>query len=272
MIGATITDPEFERLRRFFQQASGIRLADTKKVLVCGRLAKRLRQLGLATYAAYLDLIQRPDQRVERQTAIDLLTTNETHFFREPRHFELLRQELASPAVRVQRHPFRVWSAACSSGEEPYSLAMTLAEVLGERRPWQVHASDLSMRVLEDAQLGIYGAARASEVPPALAQRYLLEGIEEFEGQYRIDASLRQRVGFERINLMETLPPMEPFDAVFLRNVLIYFDVPAKRHIVGQVARTLRPGGLLFIGHSETLSGIHDGLRQVAPTVYRAPA
>lgn len=272
MIGGTITDPEFERLRRFFQQASGIRLADTKKVLVCGRLAKRLRQLGLASYAAYLDFIQRPDQVVERQTAVDLLTTNETHFFREPRHFELLRQELASPAVRVQRHPFRIWSAACSTGEEPYSLAMTLAETLGERRPWQVHASDLSTRVLEEAELGIFGSARAGEVPPALAQRYLLEGIEEYAGRYRVDAALRRRVSFERINLMDPLPALEPFDAVFLRNVLIYFDAAAKRHIVAQVARTLRPGGLLFIGHSETLGGINDTLRQVVPTVYRAPA
>jgi chemotaxis protein methyltransferase CheR len=272
MIGATISDPEFERLRRFFQDASGIRLADTKKVLVCGRLAKRLRVLGLASYAAYLDFIRRPEQADERQTAIDLLTTNETHFFREPRHFELLRQELAAPAVRAARHPYRIWSAACSTGEEPYSLAMTLAETLGERRPWQVHASDLSARVLADAQRAIYGEQRASEVPSPLSERYLLEGIDEYAGQYRIDAALRQRVSFEQINLMEPLPPLEPFDAVFLRNVLIYFDAPAKRHIVGQIARTLRPGGLLFIGHSETLGGITDALAQVVPTVYRKPA
>jgi chemotaxis protein methyltransferase CheR len=271
MIGATISDMEFERLRRFFQDASGIRLADTKKVLVCGRLAKRLRTLGLDTYAAYLELIRRPDQAGERQTAIDLLTTNETHFFREPRHFELLRHELAQPAVRAARQPYRVWSAACSSGEEPYSLAMTLAEVLGERRAWQVHASDLSARVLADARQGIYGAQRAGEVPPELSERYLLEGIDEYEGHYRVDAALRQRVSFAQVNLMEPLPTMEPFDAVFLRNVLIYFEVPAKRHIVAQIARTLRPGGLLFIGHSETLSGITDALQQVVPTVYRNP-
>lgn len=265
MIGATITDPEFERLRRFFQSASGIHLADSKKVLVCGRLAKRLRALGLASYRAYLDFIERPDGRAERQMAVDLLTTNETHFFREPRHFELLREELAR---RAPRGSVRIWSAACSTGEEPYSLAMTLAEVLGDR-PWSVFASDLSTRVLDEAKAGIYGEQRASEVPPKLAHKYLLEGIEEYAGRWRVDGALRQRVSFQQINLMQPLPALEPFDFVFLRNVLIYFDNAAKRRIVEAVAATIRPGGLLFIGHSETLSGVTGVLDPVVPTVYR---
>lgn len=265
MIGATITDPEFDRLRRFFHAASGIRLADSKKVLVCGRLAKRLRALGLASYRAYLDFIEQPAGRAERQLAVDLLTTNETHFFREPRHFELLRDELAR---RSGRGPVRVWSAACSTGEEPYSLAMTLAEVLGDR-PWSVFASDLSTRVLDDAKTAIYGAQRAAEVPRALADKYLLEGIDEYAGQWRIDGALRQRVSFQQINLMQPLPALEPFDYVFLRNVLIYFDNAAKQRIVEAIAKTIRPGGLLFIGHSETLSGITGVLESVVPTVYR---
>ncbi len=267
MIGATITDPEFDRLRRFFHAASGIRLADSKKVLVCGRLAKRLRALGLASYRAYLDFIEQPDGRAERQLAVDLLTTNETHFFREPRHFELLRDELARGSGRG-RSGVQVWSAACSTGEEPYSLAMTLAEVLGNR-PWSVFASDLSARVLDDAKTAIYGAQRASEVPRALADKYLLEGIDEYAGQWRVDGALRQRVSFQQINLMQPLPPLEPFDYVFLRNVLIYFDNAAKQRIVEAISKTIRPGGLLFIGHSETLSGITDVLQAVVPTVYR---
>lgn len=271
MIGATITDPEFDRLRRFFHAASGIRLADSKKVLVCGRLAKRLRATGLASYRAYLDFIESPAQTAERQLAVDLLTTNETHFFREPRHFDLLRQELARLPARPAPAPLRIWSAACSTGEEPYSLAMTLAEVLGDR-PWQVHASDLSARVIDDARAAIYGAQRAAEVPKALAAKYLLEGIDEFAGRYRIDGALRQRVGFQQINLMQPLPPLEPFDFVFLRNVLIYFDTAAKKRIVESVARCIRPGGLLFIGHSETLGGVTDVLQPVVPTVYRQPA
>jgi chemotaxis protein methyltransferase CheR len=268
MIGATISDAEFDRLRRFFEQASGIRLADSKKLLVCGRLAKRLRAVGVASYRAYADLIERADHADERQTAVDLLTTNETHFFREPRHFEHLRQVL--PQLR-RPGGVRVWSAACSTGEEPYSLAMTLAEVLGSA-PWEVLASDLSTRVLDDARRGVYGSDRAAEVPAALNRKYLLEGVDECAGLFRVDAALRERVQFRQVNLMKPLPPLEPFDVIFLRNVLIYFDTPAKKTIVEALVRCLRPGGLLYIGHSETLTGVTSVAEQVAPTIYRRPA
>lgn len=268
MIGATITDQEFDRLRRFFEQASGIRLSDTKRELVCGRLAKRLRHLALSTYRDYLAFIEQPGHADERQMAIDLLTTNETHFFREPKHFERLRSEIQSKLQQGLAGPLRIWSAACSTGEEPYSLAMTLAELLGDR-PWQVVASDLSTKVLADAQRAIYGRQRADEVPRDLAVRYLLEGYDEYEGLYQIDPALCKRVSFRQINLMEPLPRMDAFDFIFLRNVLIYFDVDAKRRIVEAVVSRLKPGGLLFIGHSETLGGVTDVVRQVVPTVYR---
>jgi len=268
MIGADITDQEFDRLRRFFETASGIRLADSKKVLVCGRLSRRLRHFGLDSYRDYIALIESPAQAGERQVAIDLLTTNETHFFREPKHFDLLRQELRERVKAGLRGPLRIWSAASSTGEEAYSLAMTLSEELGDR-PWSIFASDLSTRVLDDARAGIYPKQRADEIPRNLAQRYVLEGYDENQGLYRIDATLRKRVTFDQINLMEPLPPLEPFDMVFLRNVLIYFDNPGKRKIVESVARKLKPGGLLFIGHSETLSGITDVVKPLVPTVYR---
>lgn len=270
MIGDTITDPDFERLRRFFHAASGIRLLDSKKVLVCGRLGKRLREHGLHSYREYLDLIEGPTQPGERQLAVDLLTTNETHFFREPRHFEVMRDMLQKLLKRPLNSPVRVWSAACSTGEEPYSLAMTLADELG-RRPWSVFASDLSLRVLDEARRALYGAQRASEVPPELAQKYLLQGVDEYAGQYLIAGSLRERVSFGQVNLMEPLPTLEPFEMIFLRNALIYFDTAAKRQIVEAIAYRLRPGGLLFIGHSETLSGVTDVLEPVAPTIYRRP-
>ena len=270
MIGADITDQEFDRLRRFFETASGIRLADSKKVLVCGRLSRRLRHFGLDSYRDYIALIESPAQAGERQVAIDLLTTNETHFFREPKHFDLLRQELRERVKAGLRGPLRIWSAASSTGEEAYSLAMTLSEELGDR-PWSIFASDLSTRVLDDARAGIYPKQRADEIPRNLAQRYVLEGYDENEGLYRIDATLRKRVTFDQVNLMEPLPPLEPFDMVFLRNVLIYFDNPGKRKIVESVARKLKPGGLLFIGHSETLSGITDVVKPLVPTVYRLP-
>jgi len=268
MIGASITDQEFDRLRRFFEKASGIRLSDSKRELVCGRLAKRLRHLSLTAYRDYIAWIEQPANAEERQTAIDLLTTNETHFFREPKHFERLRSEIRARLQKGLNGPMRIWSAACSSGEEPYSLAMTLAELLGDR-PWQVVASDLSTKVLADAQRGIYARQRADEVPRELAVRYLLEGYDECEGLYRIDPSLSKRVSFMQLNLMEPLPRMDAFDFIFLRNVLIYFDVAAKQRIVESVVTRLKPGGLLFIGHSETLGGVTDVVHQVVPTVYQ---
>jgi chemotaxis protein methyltransferase CheR len=269
MIGATITDREFERLRDFFQGASGIRLGDSKKVLVCGRLSKRLRHLGLRSYRDYLDVIESAGAPEERALAIDLLTTNETHFFREPRHFDLLREQLTQRPAPAGG--WRVWSAACSSGEEPYSIAMVLADVLGER-PWSVFASDLSLQVLDQARRGLYGPSRRPEVPRTHFERFCLEGTDEYDGQFLIDRKLRQRVTFAQINLMQPLPAGEPFDLVFLRNVLIYFDTPAKRRIVEAIAPRLRPGGLLLVGHSETLGGVTDVLEPVATTVYRRRA
>jgi len=268
MIGATITDPEFLRLRRFFEGASGIRLADTKKVLVCGRLSKRLRHHNLNCYRDYLDLIDTPQHSAERQIAIDLLTTNETHFFREPKHFEFLREDLVRRLAEGKAGQVRIWCAASSTGEEPYSLAITAAEVLGDRN-WSILASDLSTQVLRDARAAIYNSQRAAEVPRPLAMKYLLEGFDEYDGFYRIDPALRKRVNFMQINLMESLPAFEPVDYIFLRNVLIYFDADAKRQIVESVVRRLRPGGLLFIGHSETLGGITDVVQAVRPTIYR---
>jgi len=268
MIGATISDQEFDRLRSFFERASGIHLGDTKRELVCGRLSRRLRHLALASYRDYLAFIEQPAHAQERQMAIDLLTTNETHFFREPKHFDRLRSAVQERLQRGLSGPLRIWSAACSTGEEPYSLAMTLAEQLGDR-PWQIVASDLSTKVLADAQRAIYGRQRADEVPRELARRYLLEGYDECEGLYQIDPGLCKRVSFRQINLMEPLPRMESFDFIFLRNVLIYFDTAAKRRIVESVVSRLKPAGLLFIGHSETLGGVTDVVRQVVPTVYQ---
>jgi len=270
MLGATITDHEFDRLRRFFEGASGIKLAETKKVLVCGRLSKRLRHWGLQTYREYIDFIEAKGHEDERQTAVDLLTTNETHFFREPKHFDFLREELARMQKAGLRGPLRLWSAASSTGEEAYSLAMTLNETLGDR-PWQIFASDLSTKVLDEAKRAIYPASRADEVPRPLAVKYLLEGYDEYEGYYRIEPGLRKRVSFAQVNLMEPLPPMDAFDMIFLRNVLIYFDNAGKKKIVESLVKRLKPGGLLYIGHSETLGGITDVVKPVVPTIYRLP-
>jgi chemotaxis protein methyltransferase CheR len=266
----TISDPEFERLRKMFHRASGIQLADSKKVLVCGRLAKRLRHHRFPAFRQYLDYIEGPEGRDERQVAIDLLTTNETHFFREPKHFEHFRRVIESPGSGLNRASLQVWSAACSSGEEPYSIAMLLSELL-PARTWRILASDLSTKVLAETRAALYGKARADEIPRDLRRKYCLEGTEEYEGMVLMDRRLRERVETRQLNLMEPLPGIGPFDVVFLRNVLIYFDVPAKKRIVENVASRMKPGAILYIGHSETLGGVTDCVSQELPTIYRKP-
>ena len=260
-----ITDREFQGYRKFLYEAAGIQLTDSKKPLVTSRLSRRLNALGIRSYGAYLDLIVSGKEPGERQTAIDLLTTNETYFFRESKHFDLLR-DLASRAPAGR--PFRVWSAACSSGEEPYSIAMVLADVRGSS-PWEVFASDLSTRMLERARAAHYPMERATHVPRKYLERFCLKGVEDQAGTLLVDSRIRECVRFAQVNLMQALPELGRFDVVFLRNVLIYFDLETKRGVVGRLSRVLAEGGHLFIGHSEALHGIAGGFETVMPTVYR---
>lgn len=260
-----LSEREFSLFRDLLHQAAGIHLSAAKKALVCGRLGKRLRHHGLQSYADYYRLIA-GERSAERQIAIDLLTTNETYFFREPRHFEFLRERLLG--AHRGEGPFRVWSAACSSGEEPYSVAMLLADVLGAR-PWEVVASDLSTRMLERARSGLYAIERARDIPAAYLKAYCRKGIGSQEGTLLVDAALRARVSFRQVNLNQALPPLGAFDLILLRNVMIYFDLPTKRRVVERLVPMLKPGAHLFVGHSESLNGVTDALRPVCPSVYR---
>ncbi len=264
LLGTAIADQEFEGLRALLYREAGITLSEQKKPMVCGRLGKRLTKLGLANYGAYLKRIESGQDPAELQTAIDLLTTNETYFFREPKHFEWLRNRMkAAPAGR----PFRVWSAACSSGEEPYTIAMVAAEALGDR-PWEVHASDISTRVLETARTGLYRLERAEHIPKALLTKYCLRGNGKYEGSFLIAKLLRQRVQFRHMNLQRPLPELPFFDVIFLRNVMIYFDADTKKALVERLAERLLPEGRLVIGHSESLNGLTAAVEQEIPTVY----
>ncbi|EGJ11456.1 CheR family methyltransferase [Rubrivivax benzoatilyticus] len=260
-----ITEREFERFQRFIHEAAGIRLSPAKKALVSGRLSRRLREHALGSYDEYYRLLASGEQPGEVQTAIDLLTTNETYFFREPRHFELL-DRLAREASAAAR-PLRVWSAASSSGEECYTIAMVLAEAMGST-PWEVLGTDISTRVLERARQGLYPLDRTDGIPPALLKRYCLRGTGKAEGLLLVSRALRERVRFAQVNLNRPLPAIGRFDIVFLRNVMIYFDAGTKRDIVARVLGQLEPGGHLMIGHSETLHGVSDAVRQVAPSTY----
>jgi chemotaxis protein methyltransferase CheR len=250
MTAIAISEREFSRFQRFILDSAGITMSDAKKALVSGRLAKRLQHFDLDSYDAYFELLSDGHHPEETQLAVDLLTTNETYFFREARHFDLLRQAAleAQPTLRPGT-PFRVWSAACSSGEEPYSIAMVLADVLGNA-PWEVVASDISTRVLQRARIGHYPLERASHVPPAYLKRYCLKGIAEQTGTLLVDRALRQRVQFRQVNLNTQLPSdLAMYDLIFLSR--------------------LKPGGQFFIGHSESLHEISDAVQPVVPSVYR---
>lgn len=260
-----LADQVFERIRSWIYETAGIHLSHQKKPLVVGRLASRLRHYRLSSYAEYVDLVEGNPE--EAQRAVDLLTTNETYFFREPKHFDFLRNQLlpTHPTARA----YRVWSAASSSGEEAYSIAMTLAEGLGVTGAWEVLASDLSTRVLDRARTGHYALTRVRDMPRAYLADYCLRGIGARAGTLLIKPELRTRVQFRQINLVTPLPDIGDFDVIFLRNVMIYFDMPTKQRVVARLCDRLRPGGHLFIGHSESLHGVNDRLKIVVPAIYR---
>lgn len=266
---ATITDREFMQFQRFIYDAAGITMANGKQALVSGRLAKRLAHYQLESFSDYLRLLESRAQPQELQVAVDLLTTNETYFFREPKHFALLR-ELAQEAHERHRG-LRVWSAASSSGEEPYSIAMVLADVMGEDAAWEVLGTDISTRVLQRARSGHYPMERAAQMPSNYLKKFCLKGQGSESGTMLIDRSLRQRVQFQHLNLNAPLPRVGSFDVIFLRNVMIYFSLETKRQVVARLLAQLRPGGFFLIGHSETLNEINDSLIAVAPSIYRKP-
>jgi chemotaxis protein methyltransferase CheR len=262
----TITDTEFAGIRHLVLQETGINLSSEKKAMVVGRLGPRLRHRRIGTFSEYHKVLNDSAERDELQMAIDLITTNETSFFREPTHFEVLREFIQS--LRPVPFPFRVWSAASSSGEEAYTLAMVLSESLGSA-DWSILGTDISTRVLDRARKALYPMERATTIPPDLLRRYCLKGQGRHEGMFLLNRQIRDHVTFTQANLCQPLPQLGPFDVVFLRNVLIYFDAAQKRRVVASVRTQLKPGGLLIVGHSESLAGISDGLTALRPTVYR---
>ncbi|QTN28968.1 protein-glutamate O-methyltransferase CheR [Rhodoferax sp. AJA081-3] len=263
-----IKDHEFAKYQSFIFDEAGITLASTKKALVTGRLSKRLQHHGLSTYTEYLSLLSSKRDPAEVQIAIDLLTTNETYFFREPKHFDLLRK-LVMEAAAANR-PLRVWSAACSSGEEVYSIAMVLADCM-ENRPWELFGSDISARVLRHASFGHYPEGRTTHIPPDYLKRFCLKGTGPQAGTLLIQRSLRDRVRFMQVNLDRPLPNLGQFDLIFVRNVMIYFSSETKQGVAQRLAQHLKPGGHLLVGHSETLNDTRTDLRPVAPSIYTKP-
>jgi chemotaxis protein methyltransferase CheR len=264
----TITDGEFVRIRDMVKALTGINLSDQKKALVVGRLSSRLRHRNLNSFGEYVRILQDPSESLELQVAIDLMTTNETSFFREAEHFRILEDHIRG--LRPVPFPFRVWSAASSSGEEAYTIAMVLSDLLGTGE-WSVLGTDISTRVLERARMGVYPMERSAGIPKDRLHAHCLKGQGKQEGMFQISRNLRQRVVFTQANLIQPLPRLGPFDVAFLRNVLIYFEPPQKKLVVDAVAAQIKPGGLLIVGHSESLTGLAHRLTPLRPTVYRVP-
>jgi len=266
---ASLSDQEFKQFSDLIYRIAGISMSPTKKPLVSGRLARRLKLHQLDSYGEYFSFITSARGKQELQEAVDALTTNETHFFREPKHFDFLRQRVIPH--RTAGRTLRIWSAACSSGEEPYSIAMVLDELLG-KDPWEVTASDISTRVLDKARSGLFPIERVAEIPKPYLSRYCLKGVDEHDGTLLIERTLRDRIRFISHNLTQAPPRLELFDVIFLRNVMIYFDQNTKRQVIHRLLPLLRPGGYFLIGHSESLNGVTEELRAIAPAIYCKPS
>ncbi len=259
----------FRALATLVKAHTGIVLSDHKRDLVQGRLARRLRALSLPDYAAYCALLASSSGEQELGPMINAMTTNVTRFFREPYHFEILRQTVL-PQARATGSRFRLWSAGCSTGEEPYSIAMTLVDTIPDPR-WdaRILATDIDSDVLTRARAGHYDEEGAQTIPAPLRRRFVAAAS---GGGIEIRPEIRARLAFKQLNLMADWPMQGPLDVIFCRNVVIYFDKETQARTFTRFAQLLRPGGWLFLGHSETLHGVGQGFSQEGRTAYRKRA
>lgn len=275
--GPLLGDAEFQFLRRFVHEHCGIALSEQKRQLVQGRLLRRLRALGLRDFGGYCELLRR-EPEAELGELASAISTNVTSFFREMHHYDLLVDELLPHWLGHKRRDgdrLRIWSAGCSTGEEPYALAMVLAEALersGSKLDAKILATDLSPQALEVARKGVYPLERLEGVSPARRQRWFLRGEGEFDGLACVHPRLRELVSILPLNLLHEWPMQGPFDAIFCRNVVIYFDQPTKKRLFQRYAALLPPGGYLFLGHSESMHGLSDDFELIGRTVYRKRA
>jgi chemotaxis protein methyltransferase CheR len=258
----------FDRFRSLVYEKSGIALSDQKEALVSARVSKQMRALGLADYGAYYNYVASDQTGQEIVRLIDAISTNVTSFYREPEHFTFLSETISKWADSGQRR-FRLWSAAASTGEEPYTIAITLQECLGQGADVKLLATDISTRVLEKCRIGKYEDRKLQTVPGHLRERYFTRTKEGDGVFYTANNAIRNMISFKRLNL-STLPfPMRgPMDVVFCRNVMIYFDNTVRSRLLGEIHRLLRPGGYLLVGHAESLTGMMSSFKTVKPSVY----
>jgi chemotaxis protein methyltransferase CheR len=269
----SLSQRDFRLFQRLVYREAGIHLSDVKRVLVEGRLSRRLRELDL-DFRGYYALVERDEP--ERIRLVDAISTNETHFFREPRQFEFLERvvypewEARAAASKMPRR-VRVWSAACSTGEEPYSVAMSFLARFPPESGWQIEilATDISTRVLERARAGLYDLGKSKEIPARFLRAFMLKGKGPQEGRMKAGPEIRSLVRFSRVNLnAASLAVAGPFDLILCRNVLIYFDAPSKARVLDRLLERLDGQGHLLLGHAEAMVGMNARTRSVGPTVY----
>jgi len=267
----TLKPHEFEKFSKLAYDHFGLDLRNGKQSLVAARLGKKLRELGLKSFQDYYDYVTSDKSGAAMTGMVDFLTTNHTSFFREPRHFDFLRKNIL-PTV-LKRPQINIWSAACSSGEEPYSIAMSVLEEapVEARSKIRIRATDISTRVLERGRRGIYKAAAVEAIPMPLRQRFMLKGQNASSDCYRFKGEIRSLIDFEHLNLMSDFSGAYRCPVIFCRNIMIYFDKPTQENLVRRLSAQLEDGGYLFIGHSESLNGISHGLEYISPATYRKP-
>ncbi len=269
-----LTDTDFEKISRLVYDQCGINLQEGKKELVRARLGKRMRLGQFHSFREYFQYVIQDSTGEELVHLLDSISTNFTFFFREEKHFHFLRSEFIPGLLAIKRNgerKIRFWSAGCSSGEEPFSVAITLLEVLGNPLGWNIEilSTDISTKVLKTAAAGIYSQERIRSMPQALVKKYFLKGDRQWEDHVKVKDQVRQCVQFTRLNLKEPFHFKEPFDCIICRNVMIYFDKKTQASLVNRFYECLETGGVLLIGHSESLTGITHPFHYVRPTIYK---
>jgi len=262
-------DPRtFDNFRNLIYEKSGISLNDSKKSLMCSRMGKRMRSLGIDSHRMYLKHVIQDESGQEIVYLLDAISTNVTRFFREPDHFQFLEKTMKEWFKSGQQR-FRIWSAACSTGEEPYSIAMTILESGGSKYDFKILATDISTRALETARRGIYEVGKMEQISKKHEELYFDRILESNSGHYMVKSALRRMIVFGRLNLSTPPFPMNgPLDVVFCRNVMIYFDNQVRHRLLKEICQLLKSGGYLIVGHAESLIGLTEDLKSVQPSVY----
>jgi chemotaxis protein methyltransferase CheR len=271
---AKLSDKDFERLSNFIFTEYGIKMPPVKKTMLQSRLHKRLRELNYTDFETYVDYVFSKEGQTEVIHMIDVVSTNKTDFFREPIHFDFLLETALPDFIQKfgTRRPLKIWSAGCSSGEEPYSLAMTVSEFKEEcpNLDYSILATDISSRILKTGVEAIYKEQKVGVIPVSLKKKYLLKSKNRENPTVRIISPLRKKVVFQRLNFMaEYYDIPDYFDIIFCRNVLIYFDRDTQERVINKLCTKLRPGGYFFLGHSESITNIHVPLQQLRPTIFQ---